>query len=545
MSVSLFDRNREDELNADGSPKNPTNQNSGISSFSTGMNANGGQKQGSGRFTNLQKYISANEGAGEQISNKISSGVDNQYKAFDQDFNKNQSNVDAEMNKSKDLFDTSGEDYKNKLNTFNTGLNSFGSMTNRDQFDQTGKDIVGFYNANKDGFNNIKSGGGLDQAALQTTQGVNQGLLGKQQEGISNQLKNIQSETGRYDLMKLAAPKAGGLSQGQNRLDQLFFQSSPNAVKNLQNTFQAQNTAVGGNQNALNMQKDALGALVSREDALTGSLQSGANDAQSAFYNKLNQQKNYDDVNAARTGLYNDYLTQMQSKNYSQDLANMLGVNGLQTYNPTAAPPVFDNVSQKMTTPVAGVVGQNQIADNQFRQYNVNTTAADALTGAPISSNYLSKGSDAANFQDLLRQPDFDTYNALDALAGNSKGKATGTTTLNPAVSKNINNDLARDVSLQNKDFMDNRNKNYIIPGVNEVYSNLNDYLYTGNLDPKSRPSGSTEQGRSIELTPSWQTALQRMVDGAVNESGVKNVATINQDDTREKEAYKRFKGLL
>src|SRR6478609_3618758 len=46
-----------------------------VADYSTGSSA-APSSQGSGRFTNIQKYINANQGAGEQLGNKLTGTVD-------------------------------------------------------------------------------------------------------------------------------------------------------------------------------------------------------------------------------------------------------------------------------------------------------------------------------------------------------------------------------------------------------------------------------------------------------------------------------------
>ncbi len=298
----------------------------------------------------------------------------------------------------------------------------------------------------------------------------------------------------------------------------------------------------------------------------------GAIGAQDTFYNKLNNQQNYVDVNAARTGLYNDYINQMKMGQYSQDLADMLGIhdptgrsdrngnNGvINTYNPTGALGQNDininNVSQKLSpldspnnlSPI-GSSNQNGMTQNQFRQYNIDTS-----NSATNPNNYLTKGRSAQNFQDLLLQPDYNTYNALNTLSGRDIGKASGATELNPAVSKSNVNDFSQDVAQAEADFRQNYLKDYSAHYLNntgtEVYQNLNDYLYKGELDPKYRYTGGTNDidptsnGMNSYVQSVMTSQLKPKLDAAVANSGVKNVSTVTDENTVDR--YKKFKGLL
>jgi len=370
-----------------------------VAPTSTGLPA----QQGSGRFTNLQKYINANEGAGQKIASKLSNATSSDLSTFDKDYNAKTQEIGKGIDEAKNLFNTQGQGFKSQLGAYQQGLNSYKNFTDRGLFDQTGQD-------------------------------------------------------GQRS------------TSGGNRLNQMFFQKDPNAVNNLQNSFKQQAADVAAKNAILGTQGASLNDIINQEKTLMGDLNTNSKALQESFYNKLNSEDAFKQVNDARKGLYDDYIQQLQSGKYSQDLANLLGVSNLQTYNPMGntqsisdAGPVdakFANagkISQMATNPLQG----------QFSTYNINKENLP---------NYISKsGQEAKTFQDVLTQPDYDSYSALQKLFANQDfaNKARGISTLDPAVTKSSLADLTTDVKAKDDAFVrDYANRNYLSQGLGqEVYS--------------------------------------------------------------------------
>ena len=597
---------------------------SGVAAFSgTGQSPN--SKQGSGRFTNLQKYISANQGAGEQMASKLSNATNRDISAFNDDYGAKSKEIGDGVNAAKDLFNGQGEAFKGQLNNYQTGLNSFQNMSNRGNFDTTGQEVKQFTSSPQFAdFQKLQSGLGLNESALRQSQGLAQQMGNSTLDKINTKNNQIQTQTGRYDLLAQSSPQYGNkATMGGNRLNQTLFQTNPAAVNQLQQSFQTQANDVAQKNAHIGQLGNDLTGVVDQEKALQDSLNLGAKGVQDSFYGKLNQQSNFDEVNNARQGLFNDYIEQMKTGQYSKDLADMLGLQGISTFNPAtpdaqqfAQGIATGGISQKLGSfnPDASQVAangefnpniesplalpnQNAINPNQFRMYNVDTS-----NSAATPNNYLAQGRDAQDFQDLLLQPDYDAFQALTKLVKNDEfaNRASGTTQLDPAVTKSKVNDYAANIKAADKNFIDNdinriydtfssasrsyssgplnnssgedRNniapidgdgkapidwQNEVVPHDGTTYGayasgNLNDYLYNQNIPPSVTgrwvdPSGNREAQESArEQAVSQSTA--RVIDqlrNATANSGVRNVATIDNDKNLIENKYKKFKGLL
>ncbi len=570
------------------------------------------QKQGSGRFTNLQKYISANQGAGENIANRMSNVVENSYGDFSKDFQSKIGDINTGVQQGNQLFDTQGNQFKDTLSNLSNELGTFNSMVDRDRFNTASQGLIDFNRNQGVDFNKLRTGAGFDEAALQGYATQASGLADQTIQNIQDQQRGIQTEAGRYNLLKQARPKLQDYTSGQGRLDQLFFQATPSAVNNLQNTYGQQIADARSKQaNEIAQANASINSVLNRENQYKTDLQNIANQAQSTFYNKLNQQTNFDQVNDARTALYNDYVNQLQTGKVSQDLANLLGISGQDMrgfgYGTSYSP--------------SGSIGDNKMSptyyfgpnENQFTQYN---------TGRPISEYLVQNTTPARQFQDILTADDYAAYQALQGLSGVDTGKAYGSSNLGAAVGLGANNYRAdligADEAFRNKfvnpetgrgnsfnvystgiasstpsswQVFQEMNPNLDINPTTFRYNQISDIIkenvgdsgsfeeYKDRARSKYSPSvfelATAQAGVDVDkyLTNNGvQSAIgdllasggsgmfdQYAVDTAnllanervkgitneIDDSGVKNIADFTDQDTKELEQYRRFKGLL
>lgn len=557
--------------------------------------------QGSGRFQNLQKYIQANQGAGQQMASKLSNATNQDISSFNQGFGAKTKEVGEGVSQARNLFDTQGEAYKSQLGAYQQGLNTFKDMADRDQFDTTAADITAFTKSPQFGqFQTLQQGLGLNEDQLQQAQGLARQLQQDTLTNLGNKYQDIQTEQGRYNLLQQATPTFGQkATAGGNRLNQLFFQQDPNAVSNLQNTFKTQMDAIRGKESDLAALDTGLAEVSAQELALQNALQQGATGLQDTFYNKLNQQQNFDQVNQARSDLYNDYVNQIRTGQYTQDLADMLGLTGLSTYQPVGDRFTEGNVITKPGQ--IGNIGSPQVGQNQFRQYTVGSNPADA-------ANYLTKSQMTANtFQDLLRDEDFANYQALRQLSNDQNAAlAQGASTLDSAVRKSDINDIVADIRNRDQNFLDNyAGRNYAMYGIgqevydgkganqqtsdvrgvtqtndpladynafqqralsysnnpsdygtltlNQALANMDDYVLRGNnaitnanrliFDRGNNNDVAKAQGRA---TAASFDPLASYLANLVSTTGVNNISTIDPTaNLTQTDRYKKLKGLL
>jgi len=170
------------------------------------------QQQGSGRFTNLQKYLQANQAGGQRIASNIQDK-----------FNKDAQGVQQGIA-------GAGTQLQNKVNPLNTQLVQ-GQQQLRQGF-QDPNAVLADQQKLQD-FRNLQQGYGQNITNVQNTEAMRQQQLGQQLQQLQGTANLAGSEQGRFQLLR---DKLGGAnySQGAQRLDQVLLQSQPNVSSNLQ-----------------------------------------------------------------------------------------------------------------------------------------------------------------------------------------------------------------------------------------------------------------------------------------------------------------------
>lgn len=525
-------------------PAAQTGQQNRMANYSTGTPAT---QQGSGNVASLQKYVDANQGAGLNQANRLSDATNKDIKAFNDDNKAKTTSINEGADAARTLFDQNGTKYQEALANWQQGLNSMNSITDRQNFDPTAQQITAFTQGqtlqsatptanplNFQNFNTLRTGAGYDQQKYLDM--LSQGMYtGKQtQAAIQQKANDIQTEEGRYRLLQQASsPYGNRASIGGNRLNQLLFQANPNAVKALQTQFQGQAGDVANQMAAFNQVGfDIVNPLIEQEENLQTALQTGATGLQNTFENKIGNDANYNIVNNARTGLYDKYVQQLKDNSLSTELTELLGLNNVATYNPyqTGGP-------------------QESVVPNQIRSYN-------ALTDDASVKNYLIQNGDKADsLQDLLSANDWQNYQGLGALSGDTSLNASGASTLLPAVEAVKNNNTGNS-ALLDKILTDNTTfKGYLddkytydyndysgyFPGDTMIRGSgdLNSYIQTNNpISQYQRFDNMVDLGaiNSSEV-PYWMkdamnSGLQQQMNPIIESTGVKNTTALNQGTT-------------
>lgn len=179
--------------------------------------ANPAQPKGSGRFTNLQKYVSANQGAGEKIGNRIGSQVEGQAGQVRQGIQQAKTGFQQQIDPEKQRIAGAEALTQEALGNTQQFVND---PTKFNQFQQ-------LRNAQTAQINPLE----LQQQQLQA-------------QKAQQMAANANTEQGRFQLLKgaFANPR---YTTGLGRLDQLFLQSSP-ALKQLQQQSKATTQGLGG-----------------------------------------------------------------------------------------------------------------------------------------------------------------------------------------------------------------------------------------------------------------------------------------------------------
>jgi hypothetical protein len=165
--------------------------------------------KGSGRFTNLQKYLDTNQGAGQKIADQVSSKV--------------QENVSQQQNTANSY----NQSIKEGIDSAKTALQSGGTYLNQlKNIGETGEGLQSFTSdPNYSNFQNIQAGRGLNEDLLNQQQDQLYSASQDYLESAQNALSDVGTESGRFDLLRetFGGASRPGYSTGQQRLDQLFL----------------------------------------------------------------------------------------------------------------------------------------------------------------------------------------------------------------------------------------------------------------------------------------------------------------------------------
>lgn len=355
------------------------NTGSRVANYSSGQQAG---TTGSGRFTNLSKYINANQGAGDRLGSGIENKVSTQNQGAEKDADTSASAVRQGIQDAQGKLAT-GDQYKQQVSSDNFNA----------------QDIAGDANKLQD-FTNYRTGSAIDEAALAKQNQAAQDSANAYQNQMQTQLNQTQTDNGRYGLLKQAF--GGGsvyqnpYSQGQQRLDQLFLQSGgDNKIGQLQNQLR---TGINTTGNSIN---DLTGQVTNDVNDITTNEAAQSKAIQDAITGKTNDfttglTNSVADVNTQRAAdqqYVKDQYAKLQSgQQIDQKFANMLGLeNGQHTFNAT----------------------QND-----------------------VGSYFNLSPAQAATMQDAATQGDVDKYKALAQLSGidPSSYALTSASTLDPAV---------------------------------------------------------------------------------------------------------------
>lgn len=339
-----------------------------VAGFSSGQQPT---SQGSGRFTNLNKYVNANQGAGDQLGSKITSNIDKNVQKTQKEAQTQAQGVASAVQAEKDRLAQGS--------TFNQQLQN----QNEDQASQIYND-----EGNRSRFSNLLNNQNVatnlktqaQTAGDKATAGFN---------SLGQQVQNLGTEQGRFNLLQQSV-KQPGYTTGQQRLDQLFLQTgNPNNLVNSQRQLQGQVNTAG--QNLTNQFTD-LGSQI-------GQVGTQAEDVSKLLGGTLNTQTQ---------NLINAQQAQAQGLNTS----NAAGNAALKTYFTTG----YGSLTPEQKATIDPLLQSGGLT-NQTRTYNV-------LQDPQSYQNYITQGRTNLSQGDVVDQSELNRYNSLFGLAGGTGTKA-------------------------------------------------------------------------------------------------------------------------
>jgi hypothetical protein len=225
------------------------------SEASAPMGAPAPTPKGSGRFTNLQKYVQANQGAGERTAAAVQKGI--------------QKSLDPFQKQAGQVEQAGQQGIQSGQQTIQSGQ-AVNTQMSAPEFNA--QRAVEFANqaSNVERVGQFRTGQAVDEAALQKQneafQQANINLGGQ----VNTQGEAVGSEIGRIGLLKQAfgGQNKPGYSQGQSRLDNLLLQSNGQNIQSLQNQIQNEQSNVRNLQARAAAQGKSIEQVIADESKL-------------------------------------------------------------------------------------------------------------------------------------------------------------------------------------------------------------------------------------------------------------------------------------
>ncbi len=393
LNQNQEDSNTQDELNPTTSGLTPTTASNTPSAAPTQ------QRQGSGRFTNLQKYMSANKQAGQNLVSNVSNKVQGQVDAERTKADEALGQIRSGIEQGRQGLDQ-GRGFQSQLGQIGQNISAQTSTDTNKAFANRNLNALGIDQFNNDDYQKFQQGQGVDETRLglqqQNFARTGQGLLGASRDAM----QNLSTDEGRFNLIKNTFGKNvnPNYSVGQQRLDQLFLAQDPltGLRKNISDTTRTAQQYLG---NATQYGQDVKNMSQNERDLIGANL--GLSRANTDSY--INMLGSYTgELNQQRSGEFQKLQDQLSSLKV-KDLST-----GLQKATPANTNP---NVMDTATLQRLGMTAGPQQVFNVFNSLK-NTDVAN-------------KGRDAANYQDVATQGDVDKYAALAKIAGIDPARLT------------------------------------------------------------------------------------------------------------------------
>lgn len=458
----LDQANKQNEANSQSAPTTgggsaSTTTSGRVASFSSGAPQQGAS--GSGRFTNIQKYLGANQGSGEQLGSRITGTIDKKLDKTTKEADTQASSIGEAVNAEKNRL-AEGTQFNEQIKQDPTQIVN----------DNQAKDRFGNL------LNNQNVATNLQNQAQAATSAANSGF-----NQINQQVQNLGTEQGRFNLLQNTI-KSPQYSTGQQRLDQLFLQA--------------------GNPNQLiQSQKDLSKNLVTARDQFGNAIQ-GVN---TEIGNVGQQAADVSAMLSGTLGSESNALTQAQIQQaQAMNATNATANTALQVYLTNG----YNSLTPEQKTVMDGILQQNNLQSGQ-RTYNV-------LNDPNSYAKYIQSGSVNNTAADVVDANELARYNALYNLAGGTGEKLYNAVGSGGSAAGLNGTQLATDMSAAQAAYNQGLNTNTVYGGntLAQVQAALDSMGYGNDLSKdrlfKDAYIGQTVQGGSA------QQAQRRALENAL-----------------------------
>lgn len=435
------------------------------------------QKQGSGRFTNLQQYLNANKGAGQKLATGIGSKIEKDVEPAKKDSQEYTSKVAEGIQSARQNLQT-GAQGVTQLQGINQNIQA---QTGADKYGQEADlGIQSFKeNPNYQQFKNIQGGQGVNENALNAYQtSLNQAV--QQYGNLTNQaLQDLSTEGGRFTQLQKTFGGMGNpnYSRGQQRLDQLFLKQD----------------GIGDLKRKIGTENQAASQLAKTTAQSAGDVSNVIGSEQSLI----------NDINTQAGQAEQNYIKMLESY-----IPKVNEIRGQEWDSLDSA------LKNKGTTLTADQIAKLGVTAPR-RAYNV----FDSIQGVDVAT----RGQDASTYGDVAKQRDVDLYNILGDIAniGDDQRRLTEASKLGDAyTARTDDGSLTNRLNLAAQNYeqkLDNKVHDPRLVNVSD--SSFRDLLEKNNTITSRQAIGYTPN------VPQWQ---EDAIRNFINEQGAANVIDPN-----------------
>lgn len=458
------------------------------------------QRQGSGRFTNIQRYLQANQGAGQRIASQIGQNIGQ--------------NLQQQQQKAQDYYSKFGRAAEQAQQTAQQGvgfqqqLGQIGqqiqqvTLTPEQLADQelAQQQLANRQQQNLNAIESFTQDPNFQKfQEIQAGRGINEQLLALQQQRAYQQAQEAQqtaqqaqqqlgSESGRFELLRqsFGGGNRPGYTTGQQRLDQLLLGRS-NDLGQVQSDVATKARELQQQAKEAGQAGQTVNTLAEQERSLLESIAKQSQGNEEAYMNML---RSYIDP------------TNIQRKQEFEGLGSAIGTY-VPEYNPETQKYTQKAYSPGFTTEQMknlGVEGAQGVY-NVFKDEAFTKTAGET----PEERNYnlakvlAEEGRRAQTAQDIANEQDVARYNALRKIMGATEpGQITKVSDIGAAyIAKTGDAGLKERLASAQKQFDDIAKQNLIkshYASKDSVYATPEQLINQGRnaLIAKDRSSGET-----------------------------------------------------
>lgn len=352
------------------------------------------QRKGSGRFTNLQKYLQANQQGGQKVAEQVGQGMQKQFGQQTQEAQKYYNQLGQNIQQANQTAQQ-GQGFQQQLQGIGQQIGS----AQQAGFDQRANQNLGSieqFTQSPDfqRFQDIQAGRGIDENLLGLQQ--QRALTAAQQaaQGSQQAQQALSSEGGRFDLLRRTFGGDGrtNYTQGQQRLDQVLF-GQGGGLGTLQSQASQQAINALAQQKLANASRGDVNRIIEQERGLISDIGTQTSANEQAYLNML---KSYiDPLNTQRQAEF-DALNQSVQAYAGTPEAQAQWQSGKTT-----------GFTQDQLARL-GLTDPNQGVYNVFR----------APGGVSTADDIAIKGQTAYSAQDVANQQDVARYQALAKMIG-------------------------------------------------------------------------------------------------------------------------------